>query len=182
MATAGSLTVGRRKGRSTTATVELEAFCRREYPRLVASLGLMCGDPQVAEDLAQETLVRVWDHWSHVATLESPGGWAHHVAMNLARSHLRRRGAERRANRRHGTNADTAAHASPEDASLQAALFALPVRDRQVIVLRFYLQFSVAETAATLGMPEGTVKTSTARALGLLRRVLGDAWEVVDDA
>lgn len=141
----------------------------------MAALDLVCGDPLVAEDIAQEVLVRVWDRWRRVRTLESPGGWAHHVAMNLARSHLRRRGAEQRAQQRHAGHGSPVQEAQYGDDSLRDALLALPLRDRQVVVLRHYLEYSVAETAAVLGVPEGTVKSTASRALGSLRRAMGIA-------
>lgn len=147
----------------------------REYPRLVSALDLYCGDVQVAEDLAQETLARVWDRWPRVSRLESPGGWAHRVALNLARSHLRRKGAENRANRRHdaGDGLRRPVDHDPIDRLVvRGALAALTDRQRETIVLRFYLGHSVAETAALLGVPEGTVKSHTNRAVATMRALL----------
>ena len=63
-----------------------EAFCRREYPRLVGVLSLYCGDAGVAEELAQEALVRVYESWRRMHTMASPGAWVHRVAINLASS------------------------------------------------------------------------------------------------
>ncbi len=76
----------------------LEGFCRYEYPRLVGLLSLYCGDRSVAEDLAQATLARVWQHWDRVARLDAPGLWSRRVALNLANSwHRRQRLSRRRA-------------------------------------------------------------------------------------
>ena len=76
---------------------DLARFCREQRPQLVGSLGLYCGDVGLAEELANEALARVCRDWNHVRDLERPGAWAHRVAMNLANSWFRRRGAERRA-------------------------------------------------------------------------------------
>ena len=80
-----------------TRTPELTGFCREAWPRLVGALSLSTGDRHVAEELAQEALVRVCERWNEVQVMESPMGWAHRVGFNLASSHYRRREAERRA-------------------------------------------------------------------------------------
>ena len=102
-----------------------------------------------------------------------PRAWLTRVALNGATSWTRRRAAERRALTRHGPaevlsfDADTA-----DVVAIRAELAALPQRERRVVVTRFYGGFDVAETAAVLGMPEGTVKSLTHRAVGRLRREL----------
>ena len=91
------------------APAELIAFCEREYPRLVGSLGLYCGDRHVAEDIAHEALVRVARDWGRVRSMRSPQAWTHRVAINLANSHYRRRQAEPRANERSSPRGGAAA-------------------------------------------------------------------------
>lgn len=81
---------------------DLSAFCQREHPRLVGALSLYCGDALLAQELAQEALVRVCQRWEQVHAKGSPQAWAHRVALNLAHSWYRRRSAERRALARHG--------------------------------------------------------------------------------
>jgi DNA-directed RNA polymerase specialized sigma24 family protein len=68
----------------------LVEFCREEWPRLVGSLSLYLGRRDLAEDIAQETLVRVCGRWRQVREAVSPSAWAHRVAFNLAKSHGRR--------------------------------------------------------------------------------------------
>lgn len=75
---------------------ELTAMCEREHPRLVGMLGLYCGDAEVAEDLAQEALIRLCRDWRKVRKLDAPDRWLHRVAINLAHSHYRRKTTERR--------------------------------------------------------------------------------------
>lgn len=153
------------------APVELIAFCEREYPRLVGSLGLYCGDRHVAEDVAQETLVRVARDWGRVRSMRAPQAWAHRVAINLANSHYRRRQAEARANERSSRGADGVHHdADPGDAmAVRAAVARLQQRQRAAIVLRFYLGHSLAEVAQLMDAPLGTVKSLIHRGVAALR-------------
>ena len=74
----------------------LEEFCKEEHPRLVRALDLYCGNLGVVEELAQDALAKVWQNWKRQSRLDNPSAWAHHVAMNLARSHFRRLAAARR--------------------------------------------------------------------------------------
>ena len=84
------------------APPELERFCAAEFPRLVRMLDLLTGDVHVAEELAQEALVRTASHWGRVQQLDAPGAWARRVARNLATSRWRRVQAGRRADARIG--------------------------------------------------------------------------------
>lgn len=150
-------------------------FCRRAYPQLVGTMAVYCGDRGVAEELAQETLLRVWDRWERVRDLESPMGWAHRVALNLARSWFRRRAAERRALARHGAPPEQGP-ALPDDAevlALRGAVRGLPPRQRAAVALRYYAGLSVAEAADVLGCAEGTVKSLTAKGVATLRAGIG---------
>ena len=146
-----------------TRTPELTGFCREAWPRLVGALSLYTGDRHVAEELAQEALVRVCERWSEVQAMESPMGWAHRVGFNLAKSHYRRRGAERRPRR------PQPAVESADALALRHAVAALPEQQRQAIVLRYYADLSVSDVAVLMGCPENTVKTHTRRALERLR-------------
>jgi RNA polymerase sigma-70 factor (sigma-E family) len=148
---------------------DVDAFCRREWPRLVGSLSLFTGDGDLAEDLAQETLARVCRDWRKVSNLDSPGAWAHRVALNLARSHYRHRSVARR----HGSRLGAATRFDdPDTATVVAvrnAVAQLPVRQRTALVLRYFADLSVAETAEAMRCPHGTVKTLTRDAILALR-------------
>jgi len=136
---------------------------------------LYTGDPFLAEELAQEAFFRLCRDWPKLEARQNRVGWVHTVAFNLAKSRFRRRKAKRRAQRR----ADDIAHVSeagdaalPDTADVMAvreAVAALPEDHRAVIALRYYSQLSVDETAQTLDIPVGTVKTRTRRALATLR-------------
>lgn len=150
---------------------QLARFCEHEYGRLVGMLSLYCADRHLAEELAQDTLIRVINKWPAVRRMDCPPAWAYRVAINLANSHLRRRLAERRATRRMATRSTTTAPDpdTPTAIAVRTAVAALPRRERAVIVLRFFADLPVRQVSHLLGYPEGTVKTLTARALASLR-------------
>jgi RNA polymerase sigma-70 factor (sigma-E family) len=153
--------------------VEPSAFCRELHPRLVGALALHCGDRDVAAELAQETLARVWEKWSTVERHEAPEAWAFRVAFNLAASRYRRRAAERRA---HGRLGAPEVHEPDADDALavRAAVASLPPRQRAALVLRYFADLSVERTAEVLGCRPGTVKSLTSQAIASLR----DRFEV----
>lgn len=166
------------------AEPELVRFVEAMHPRLVGGLSLYCGDASVAEELAQEALIRVWERWPKVSTMASPAGWTWTVALNLARSRFRRRAAERRALDRLGAPRN---HQDPDTVDAVAVrqhIAALPDRQRRALVLRYYADLPVQEVAAAMGCADGTVKALTSQAVAALRRHLGPdlTEEVVDHA
>lgn len=163
----------------TATRQEVEAFSARMRPQLIGALTRFCGDAQVAEDLAQETLTRVWTHWAQVRAADSPEAWAHHVGRNLATSFYRKRATERRTVERLAADPtrqtpERGAEESAELAPLRAAVSRLPHAQRAPLALRYLAELSVAETATAIGRSEGTVKSQTARALRSLRADLLD--------
>lgn len=156
------------------------AFCRGEYPQLVRALSLYVGDADVAEELAQEALLRACRQWSRVSRLESPGGWTWRVATNLANSHFRRRRAARRALQRLGPTGQT--HTDPDGAdaiAVRQAVAALPERQRTALVLRHVLDLSAPETAQRMGITPDAVRSLTKRATAALRDQLGEHTEPI---
>jgi RNA polymerase sigma factor (sigma-70 family) len=162
---------------------ELAEFCHAEHRRLVGALSLYCRDRHVAEELAQDAIIRVIANWRRVRGLDSPSAWAHRVAINLANSYMRRRLAEGRATRLLYLRQALSQHDpdTPTAIAVRAAVASLPKRERAVVVLRFFADFSVREVSQLLGYPEGTVKTLTAKALTSLRTTdLMQLHEVTD--
>lgn len=148
----------------------LADLCRQEHPRLVGLLALYVGDVATAEDLAQETLVRLHQHWPRVRRMASPSAWLSTVGINLARSWWRRHFAQQRAHRRLGVRPEAETSQEPADVlAIRAAVSALPHRQRAALVLRYYAGLSIAETARQLHCAEGTVKSLTHRAIDTLR-------------
>ena len=159
---------------------ELSAFCRAEWPRLVRSLTLYTAEADLAEELAQEALLRVCEHWPRVRDSDSPSAWAHRVAFNLAKSQFRRRRIQRRHKRAQARTADAVEQELAGPLALRQAVLALPDGQRRVLALRYFADLSVRETADLLGCPENTVKTHTRRAIETLRQA-GLLDEPVDE-
>jgi len=155
---------------------EFEAFARRAAPSLLRSAFLLCGDRGHAEDLLQLTFWRTAQRW--VMAREAPNAYAYRVLVNLSRD--RRRGQRRRVSEwlgpddRADIDLDQTERLAQRDV-MSRAVRRLPDRQREVIVLRFYLDLSIAQTAAALGSSEGTVKSHTARALTRMRELLGES-------
>lgn len=146
--------------------------CRELYPRLVGALGFVCGDVATAEDLAQEAVVRLWERWPTNKRPERPLAWCYRVGLNLARSAARRRRIEQRILRRVGSDSRTPDGAEELTSTMvvRAAVVALPLRQRQAVVARYYLRFSVEEAAHAMGCAPGTVTALTHQAIANLRR------------
>ena len=147
-------------------------FVRDDYARVVNAVAMITGDYPAAEDLVQEALARAW---SRRETIESLPGWVAVVALNLSRSRWRRLVAERRAGERLAPGGEVA-EPGPEHVDVARALAALPRRQREVAVLRYLLDMSTSDVANSLGVSEGTVKSSLAKA----RSSLAARLEVVD--
>ena len=154
---------------------DVAAFCRRLHPVLLGGLTLHCRDRSVAEEVTQATLVRVWERWPTVSTSRSPEAWAWRVALNLTASRFRRRAVEQRAQvRLEGLAAASSAPDEAERLAVRAAVADLPERQRAVLVLRFYADLTIAQTAEALRCAEGTVKSLTSKAVAGMRRRLDD--------
>ena len=141
---------------------------------------LLSGDWHTADDLVSGALVRLLRHWRRVSRMEDPDAY---VRRMLLRGLLDER---RRPWRRERSSADpveptrvglTELDAVPERMALMALLAELPPRRRAVLVLRYFCDLSVEETAAQLNVSAGTVKSQTARALEALRNHLDTRGE-----
>jgi RNA polymerase sigma-70 factor (sigma-E family) len=150
-----------------------EAFVADASGRLMRTAYLLSGDHGHAEDLVQATLLRMARRWHRAR--QQPEAYARRVLVNLAKDRwrsLRRRVGE--------VAVTTDVVVVPEDDGvlerehLFAAMRDLPSGQRAVLVLRYFDDLSVAETAAALDCSEGTVKSQTARALERMRRALDE--------
>lgn len=162
----------------------LDAFIACEHPRLLGTISLMLGDAAVAEEVVQEALIAVASRWHRVSTMAAPGAYAHRAAVNTATSWLRRRGAERRARARAGHAVETIHHDpdSAERLAVRAAIASLPLPQREAVVLRYFLQLSVDETAQRMGRTNQAVRNLTHRALRQLRASLDADLDVEESA
>ena len=155
---------------------EFSAFVARDGGQLLGFAFLLTGNRQDAEDLVQQALLRTAARWQ--AARRSPAGYSRTVVLNLVRDRWR----ARQRQRAEMLSADLAVLPSVADAAagvldrqvLLGACRLLPLQQRAVLVLRFWEDRSVEETAAMLGCTAGTVKSHTHRALARLRDVLAD--------
>lgn len=155
---------------------DFDAFFRAEHRRLVALGAALCNDREVGRDLAQESLVRAYHHWTEVARMERPGAWTRRVLVNLVRDHARHQAVQRRrlpdlAGRRHE---EPSALDAPYDQEFWAAVAALPERQRTAIALFYVGDQSIGQVADVMGVTEGSVKTTLHQARNRLRELLSE--------
>ena len=164
--------------RDTASKRQFEGFAASAADALFRTGYLMTGDPRDAEDLVQETLLRVARRWDQVRSMDHPAAYARRILINLAL-----RDADRRTRHKAelapppaGIEADQdAARALREIddlAEFRWALTQLPARQRAVLVLRYWADLPVAEVADILGCSAGTVKSTASRAAARLAQIL----------
>ena len=142
---------------------------------------LLCGDWHWAEDLAQTALAKVYQHWGR---LDRNGQVDAYVRKTLVRTVIDE---SRWRKRRPETVVDVvpeiaeAVTGLEEAMDVRHALAALPPKQRAAVVLRYWEDLPVAETAAALGCSEGTVKSQVSKGLGALRRTLAARRTVLQE-
>jgi RNA polymerase sigma-70 factor (sigma-E family) len=141
-------------------------------PALRRTAFLLCGDWHQAEDLVQVAFEKVYASWSRLREPEAV------LRRTLVRCWIDE---TRRPHRREQPVADVPDRPDelPEQVSLRRALSAVPPRQRACLVLRFYDDLSVADTARLLGCTQGTVKSQTSRGLEALRAALAVTREAL---
>jgi RNA polymerase sigma-70 factor (ECF subfamily) len=147
------------------------AFYRRELPQLVTLAAAIAGTDR-AEEIAQEALLRAHRDWSRIARYDKPGAWVRRVAINLATSTRRRRGAEARALRRIAGQRRLDVP-PPEVDGFWALVRQLPPRQAAAVALHYLDDLSIAEIADALGCAEGTAKAHLHKARHSLAQRLG---------
>lgn len=150
-----------------------DEFVQSSSPHLLRLAYRLTGHRQLAEDLLQTAYVRVAGRWSSARA--NPVAYARQTLVHLATDSWRAR-----SRRPEEVPLDdvSATHGLDQSASLEdrdellAAMRALPPVQRTVLVLRYWEDLSVEETAALLGCSQGNVKSSSSRGLARLREVL----------
>jgi RNA polymerase sigma-70 factor (ECF subfamily) len=139
-------------------------------------MALVCGSFPAAEDAVQEALARAWERSERGQYIGSVAGWVATVARNLLRDRFRRAMAEARARRRLAARPEAPSGTAQVErrADVERALAALPRRQREVAVFRYFLDLDVTEIAGVLRVPEGTVKSALHRARRSLAGALGE--------
>jgi RNA polymerase sigma-70 factor (sigma-E family) len=155
---------------------------------LVRLAVVLTGDRGTAEDIVQDAFLGLYRRWGSLADTTAPLGYLRVSVVNGCRTVLRRRSrlrlgvtadvAETAAGAGDGgetalaESAETRALLGDEQRAVAAALRKLPRRQREAVVLRYYLDLSEEETARVMGVSRGTVKSATHRALAAVGRTL----------
>ena len=150
-------------------------FVHASWPSLYRTAYLLLGDRAEAEDLVQTALAKTYASWGRVRDLGAASGYARTTLINTASSWFRKKSWRNERPTDLLPEAAVVGHDPSDRPAVLQALAQLPLRQRAVIVLRFYEDLSVAQTASALGVAEGTVKSQTSDALARLRTLLGDA-------
>jgi RNA polymerase sigma-70 factor (sigma-E family) len=144
---------------------------------LVRIAAVMLGSRAAAEDAVQEAFCGLYRRWDLLADSHNALPYVRSAVMNRCRSELRR---QARLQRRADQNLRPLDAESPEQAAILgeehravvAALWRLPARQRESLILRYFMDLSESEVAAAMGISQGTVKSTTSRALVALARQL----------
>jgi RNA polymerase sigma-70 factor (sigma-E family) len=158
-------------GTAIDADAALEQLYAAQYAGLVRLGVLLLRDQALAEDVVQDSFVAMHRHWDRVDPGRAPA-YLRQTVVNRSRSALRHRVVVERHRPdpvAHGLPADHGVLQTERRAAVLEALAELPTRQREVIVLRHYLDLSEAEIATTLGISRGAVKSHASRAAAALR-------------
>ena len=160
--------------RSETPT--FDEYAVAAWPTLYRSAYLLAGNHADAEDLAQQTLIKVHASWARVSGSDSPNAYVRRMLTNTFLS-----GRRPKARRLELLTDEPPERGSPLDEGggsddrwlLWPHVKALPPQQRAVVVLRYYEELSEAEIADVLGCSRGNVKSTAHRALKSLRAAIG---------
>ena len=160
----------------------LATLHRDHYASLVRLASVMLGDVGVAEQVVQDAFVKLAVRWGGLRRIENPPAYLRSIVLNGCRSHLRHRKVGDRYDARRTVStavatpeAEALAHA--EHDRMVAALRRLPGRQREALVLRYYMDLPEAAIAATMRVSPGSVKTHLHRGLAALAQQLGELGE-----
>ena len=163
-----------------TADEAVEQLYAAHWARLVRLSVLLVHDNGTAEEVVQDAFVAVHARWGKLREPEKALAYLRQAVVNRSRSAIRHRGVVTRhvaqqTDPHPVPGADEAALAADRRAAVLDALRQLPLRQREVLALRYYLDLSEAEIADTLGIGRGSVKAHASRGTTALRNLLDGA-------
>lgn len=153
---------------------DFERWYRQEHHRVLTALAVAGGDVEIAREATDEAFVRAYERWSRVRTMESPGGWLYRVALNELRRRARRQTLERELLRRHHRQRSDTAQPPIADPGLWDAVRGLPRRQRSAIALRYVLDLTERDVAATMGISRGAASATLTAARKRLQDTIGE--------
>lgn len=151
---------------------EFTAYAAAAQQRLLRQGYLLTGSREAAQDLVQATLTKMYVAWPRI---DNPPAYAYRTMMRGFLETRRRSERERQLHRL--SDAVPVASDPAHTLTVRAALAELPPRMRAVVVLRYWEDLSVEQTATALGCTTGTVKSTASRGLAQLRELLGGAFD-----
>jgi RNA polymerase sigma-70 factor, ECF subfamily len=158
----------------STVAARITRFVETDYGKVTAAVALATGDRDAAEDGVQDALVKI------VAAHHEPdslAAWVTVVATNEVRQRHRRSRSEDRAAGRLDEPDVPEPEAAAERTDVRTAISRLPERQREIVLLHYYLDTSVADIATVMEITTGTVKTQLHRARASLGTALGSRQE-----
>lgn len=152
----------------------LEGLFRAQYVPMVRAARVLLHDPAVAEETVQEAFARLHERLEGLAEPDRAVAYLRSTVLNLARSQVRHLHTARRHlyHFRPAEPTDDGAGVRADQRAVIDALRQLPTRQRECLVLRYYLDLSEADIAAALGVSVGSVKTHASRGLAALSKEL----------
>jgi len=144
-----------------------DTFYRSRRDDVARALALTLRNATLGSEAADEAMVRALERWGSVKRMGNPSGWVYRVGLNWARSRLRRRDRETL-----GDPPDIERFMPAADLDVARALAELPLTHRAVVVLRYFMDWSLEDIAAGLRIPVGTVKSRLNRAHAKLAELL----------
>lgn len=161
------------------ARPDFRAFFDEQQTPLVRLAYLLLGDTETARDVAQDVMTELYRRWDRFGTYGHALGYARTSVVNRSRNVLRHDRVVRAADPVLRHEARAAAVVAPTGQALDrqvllAHVRELPRRQREVVVLRYWLDLSEADIADTLGISRGTVKSTASKALAALAHRMGD--------
>jgi RNA polymerase sigma-70 factor (sigma-E family) len=161
-------------GTRAVRDAEFTEFVQAASPSLLRAALVLLGSREDAEDALQVALLRTYRRWEQAK--EAPRAYARTVLVNVCRERWRHRGRHPEISQDVDELANVVSFAEAVDRRhvLVRVLRQLPDIQREVLVCRYLLDATVAETAAALGIAEGTVKSAASRGLDQLRQLLHD--------
>jgi RNA polymerase sigma factor (sigma-70 family) len=142
-------------------------FFGEHYGQLGRAMFLLTGNASEAEEIAEDAMVRVYEQWHRVGTMDSPDGYLYRTALNLYRSRLRRAATVLR--RRPPAEPTDQIEAAEERNDIGRLLRSLPEGQREALVLVEWLGLSADEAASVLHVKPGSVRARVSRAKSALR-------------
>ncbi|MGO9778959.1 MAG: SigE family RNA polymerase sigma factor [Streptosporangiaceae bacterium] len=155
-----------------TADEAVTQLYTAHYHSLVRLAAMLVRDEPTAEEVVQECFVAMHDGWHRLRNQDKALSYLKQAVVNRGRSVLRHRSMVQRNAPKPSPDmpsAEQGAMSLLERSAVIAALKALPDRQRQALVLRYYADLSEAQIAKTMGISQGAVKSHIARAMTTLR-------------